>query len=270
MPHSLPALRHFRVDPRLVHATTMTTWVPALSAKEVVVVDDEVFDDPRRRSILSLSAMGAAEVRFAGLDTAAAVLGECPVQHPALVLFSSLDAALAAVERGLQVRRLVIGHLPEGPGRVAVHPAVHLGEADLAIVDQLIDRGVEVVVQALPSDKAIPATRFKPKLSSIPAPPPQRVVRVMHVVNSKGLHLRAAHVLAQLAGRLTAEVHVAASHTRVNAKSLLGLTTLGAGCGTRVEVTVEGPGAAEAIEEIDALFASGFDEGVDWSPELNE
>jgi phosphotransferase system HPr (HPr) family protein len=47
----------------------------------------------------------------------------------------------------------------------------------------------------------------------------------------------------------------------VNAKSLLGITTLGASRGTQLVVEVEGPERQAFLEKVEALFASGFDEG---------
>jgi phosphocarrier protein len=125
---------------------------------------------------------------------------------------------------------------------------------------------VEVIVQPLPSDKAIHAPRSRTTLPAVEAAP-TRAERSLRVRNAKGLHLRAAQTLAQLAAELPGEVQVAYGGSKVNAKSLLGLTTLGASCGTLLEVTVDGPGAAGSLDRIDALFASGFEEGVDWSSE---
>jgi phosphocarrier protein len=84
----------------------------------------------------------------------------------------------------------------------------------------------------------------------------------LRVVNERGLHLRAAHALAHLAANLQENVQVAHGPDFVNAKSLLGLTTLGATCGTVLDVVVTGPDPAGAMDKLRALFASGFDEGA--------
>lgn len=266
-----PARRHFRVDPRLIHATTMNTWVPATGARTVLVVDGAVAQDHRRRAILELSAMGAAEVRFANEAAAAEMLGRIPSSDPALVLFSTLEAAERAQQLGLAIDQLNIGHLPEAPGRAPIHPAVHIGPEDLEVVERLHQRGVNVIVQPLPSDKVLPAPRPRPRSEPPVVGALLRAEAKLRVVNAKGLHLRAAHLLANLAGKLPCDVQIApARGGRVNAKSLLGLTTLGAGCGTLLHVTVEGEEAPDSLEKIRVLFASGFDEGVDWTPGSGE
>lgn len=243
----------FRVDPRLVHATLMNAWVPAIGAELIVVVDGEVERDQRMRTILDMSAMDA-EVRFVSEVT---VLEEVsrPDLPPTIVLFAEFASALRAVEAGLVIPALNIGHVPAAPHRREVHPAVHLGPDDLEILDALQARGVEVYIQPLPQEP-----RRSP--GSSPEPSPTELKEEMTVVNERGLHLRAAHVLAQLATKLDADVLVGRGNDLVNAKSLLGLTTLGATCGTALTVVVRGPNAREAMAALRDLFASGFDEGV--------
>lgn len=268
---SAPAPRHFRVDPRLVHATVMTVWVPTTSAKIILIVDGRVARDPKRRAILELSAMGGAEVRFANEPAAAEMLARCPVDRVVLVLFSDLESAERALMAGVAMQRLVIGHLPQGPGRTPLHPSVHLGPDDLAVVHRLEIAGVDVLVQPLPSDKAqrprgrTPSMISTPPPRSSPAEPPAVTIarKALKVVNQRGLHLRAAHALAQLATGLECEVTLGLDGEIVNGKSLLGIATLGATCGTIVEVETSGVGAGPALAEIERLFASGFGEGVD-------
>ena len=259
------AERLFRVDPRLVHATMMNVWVPTTGARVLVIADGALEGDSKLRAIHEMSAMGLVEVRFRSEETVAAELDACGERVPVIVLFSSLRGALKAVQHGLPVERLNVGHVPEGPGRQEMHPAVHLGPKDFALIGKLQKRGVEVFIQPLPNDKlkVVPPQLVRPA----PAPAP-RVSTVaeeaLRVVNARGLHLRAANVFAQACSKLDCEVNVMARGSQINAKSLLGLTTLGATMGTLLQVRIEGPGAGDAMNAIRALFASGFEEGVDW------
>jgi len=264
------AQRHFRVDPRLVHATVMTVWVPMTGAKVILIVDGTVAADPKRRAILELSAMGGADVRFANEAASVEMLARVPDSDVALILFSDLESAERAREWGLPMERLVIGHLPEGPGRTALHPSVHIGPDDMVVILRLEAEGVDVLVQPLPSDKALRARSRSTSMLSVPpsqAPAPAMPSsierRALKVVNARGLHLRAAHALAQLATSMPCEVSLSHDGQTVNGKSLLGIATLGATCGSLVEVEANGPGAAQAMIELVHLFATGFGEGVE-------
>ena len=83
---------------------------------------------------------------------------------------------------------------------------------------------------------------------------------MLEVVNERGLHLRAAHVLAALCNELPVDIRVGRGGEMVNAKSLLGLTTLGAARGSRLTVVVSGEGAEPAMARIRELFEAGFHE----------
>jgi phosphocarrier protein len=217
--------------------------------------------DPKRRAIFEMSAMGAFEVQFCDEENAATTLECCAPTDAVLVLFADLKAAEHSFAAGLRFDKLNVGHVPEAPGRAELHPSVFLGDGERAAIERLIERGVEVVVQPLPNDKARSMSpRAKPPAGPKKRSAQRREGRV-RVVNEKGLHLRAAHVLVQLTSSIQSEVRIGAPGQMVNAKSLLGLTTLGATRGTELQLVVEGPDAEEAFERIVRLFESGFEEG---------
>lgn len=263
--------RLFRVDPRLIHATLMNAWVPAVRAEQLVVIDEAVCADNRQMEILRLAA-GDLAVVFTEPRRAALALAGLPQERSMVLLFSTLDGVEEAMDYALDVRELNIGHLPAGPGRRAVGPSIHLGDAELAGIQRLLGRGVEVRVQALPDDAPVPLSVLG-LTETTPSSPPEVAPSEsagddvceaeLTIVNERGLHLRAAHVLANLATEAAAEVEVGQDGLMVNAKSLLGLTTLGAVCGSSLRAVVRGPDAAKTMDALKQLFASGFGEGAE-------
>ncbi|MGF1511446.1 MAG: HPr family phosphocarrier protein [Myxococcota bacterium] len=266
---------YFRVDPRLVHATVTNAWVPELRISVVMVVDDEVVRDRRRQVILSMSAMEEVSVVFVGPDEAAKALSgvESDQDRGVLVLFSRLSDVARAFRAGLELDELNVGHLPAEDGRSAMHPAVFLGSQDLSILHDLSRAGTRVYIQPLPNDPPIspmgiprmvqvkrPRRKVDP-MTSVPAQGTTKAEGQLEVVNERGLHLRAAHALAHASSRYDCEIRVGREGQMVNAKSLLGLTTLGAAQGSRLTVEVVGPNADGVLSEIRQLFASGFYEG---------
>jgi phosphocarrier protein HPr len=80
------------------------------------------------------------------------------------------------------------------------------------------------------------------------------------IVNTLGLHARAAAQLVQLANRYRSEVHVEKDGLEVNGKSIMGVLTLAAAKGTRITVSCEGEDAATAIEALAKIIENGFGE----------
>ena len=82
--------------------------------------------------------------------------------------------------------------------------------------------------------------------------------RTFEIVNSLGLHARAAAQLVQLAQRFEAEVEVCKDDLAVNGKSIMGVLMLAAAKGTQLVVRTSGADAASAMEAIGELIRNGF------------
>lgn len=75
----------------------------------------------------------------------------------------------------------------------------------------------------------------------------------------QGLHIRPCTAVAQLAMKFQSRVRLSKdSLTPVDAKSILDLMTLAAGPNVELDLEVDGPDAAEAVEHLAALFESDF------------
>ena len=87
-----------------------------------------------------------------------------------------------------------------------------------------------------------------------------RLERIFLIVNTLGLHARAAAQLVQTANRFRSSVHVEKDGTDVNGKSIMGVLTLAAAKGTRISVVCEGDDAEAAMASLAALIEAGFGE----------
>ena len=82
----------------------------------------------------------------------------------------------------------------------------------------------------------------------------------MKIINELGIHARPAGMLANTASRFSCDIKLLKDGMEVNAKSIMGIMTLAAGCGSIIEVTAKGKDEAEAIKALEELFAQKFDE----------
>ncbi len=90
--------------------------------------------------------------------------------------------------------------------------------------------------------------------------PNDAVIRVLTIVNKKGLHARASAKFCQTAERFNAAIRVTRGNETVGGTSIMGLMMLGAATGTTITVEATGQEASAAIEAIDKLVSSGFGE----------
>ncbi len=85
-------------------------------------------------------------------------------------------------------------------------------------------------------------------------------VKDVMVQNQVGLHARPATFFIQKANEFKSSIWVEKEERRVNAKSLLGVLSLGIVGGTPIRVIADGSDEQEAVESLVKLAESGFTE----------
>lgn len=80
------------------------------------------------------------------------------------------------------------------------------------------------------------------------------------VNNQVGLHARPATFFIQKANEFKSSIWVEKDDRRVNAKSLLGVLSLGIIKGTPIQIIAGGPDEEEAVEALISLINSDFPE----------
>ncbi|MDO4803775.1 MAG: HPr family phosphocarrier protein [Lachnospiraceae bacterium] len=69
-----------------------------------------------------------------------------------------------------------------------------------------------------------------------------------------GLDTRPVALLVQVASQFRSDIYLESGNTRVNAKSIMGMMTLGLVAGEDVMVTAEGPDEEEAMDQVEAYL----------------
>ena len=89
---------------------------------------------------------------------------------------------------------------------------------------------------------------------------PVTLRRTMIIRNQRGLHARAAARFVKCAEFFDAEITVAKKDVVVSGLSIMGLMMLAAGPGATIEVAASGAEAEQALDALEALVETKFDE----------
>ena len=87
-----------------------------------------------------------------------------------------------------------------------------------------------------------------------------KVEKEVTIVNRLGMHARPAAMFVRIASRFRCEVWVSKEGEQINGKSIMGLMMLAAGQGSKLMIRCEGPDADRAMQELQELIASRFNE----------
>jgi phosphocarrier protein len=86
------------------------------------------------------------------------------------------------------------------------------------------------------------------------------VQRVVRIVNQLGLHARPSAEFVKLASQFKASVELGRDDLHVNGKSIMGVMTLAAECGSELIIRADGEDADAAADALAQLVARGFSE----------
>jgi phosphocarrier protein len=86
------------------------------------------------------------------------------------------------------------------------------------------------------------------------------VLKTFTIENELGIHARSAAMIVEVANRYRAKIFLEKNGKEVNAKSILGILTLGCPKGSKVTIRAEGSDADEAIEDLGKLIGNKFGE----------
>jgi phosphocarrier protein len=84
------------------------------------------------------------------------------------------------------------------------------------------------------------------------------VSRDLAIRNQYGIHARPAAMFVKTASKFEADVTVEKDDIKVSGKSIMGLMTMEASCGTKIRIVAEGTDAAQAVDELQKLIEHKF------------
>jgi len=84
--------------------------------------------------------------------------------------------------------------------------------------------------------------------------------QIVTIKNRAGIHARPAALIVQTASRFGSQIFLEKESESINAKSIMGIITLGAGYNTQIRITAEGADEGEAVAALAKLFENKFEE----------
>jgi phosphocarrier protein len=88
----------------------------------------------------------------------------------------------------------------------------------------------------------------------------ETVKATVEIINTRGLHARAAAKLVKLVETFEAEITISKDDMTVIGESIMGLLMLGASKGTFIIIEAKGPDAADGLTQITGLVENKFEE----------
>ncbi len=86
------------------------------------------------------------------------------------------------------------------------------------------------------------------------------VFKKIVITNKSGLHARPASLFVEFANKFKSEIFIKKENITVNAKSIMGVMTLGVGKNTEIIIEADGSDEVIALDTLVNMVESGFNE----------
>lgn len=145
-----------RIDDRLIHGQVMTAWVKHTKANHIIIVDDEVSQDPFMKQVLKMAAPKSVKVEILDINSAIEVLNsDKNPDDRVIILAKSPKAILSLIEKGVKITNLNIGGMGARVGRKPFYKNISVSDEDRKIFKRIVEAGTRVSVQIIPDEKEV-------------------------------------------------------------------------------------------------------------------
>ncbi len=142
-----------RIDDRLVHGQVAFTWVPALGVDCLLVANDKVAKDEFQKMALNLAKPANAKLLIKSIADAITYLNDDKSKNlKVLVIINSVKDAAAIANGVSEIKSINFGGIRGKEGSRLISKAIAVTEDDIAIIKELVAKGIELEVRQVPTD----------------------------------------------------------------------------------------------------------------------
>ncbi len=141
-----------RVDHRLLHGQVIFSWTRQMAVNHIIVADDLVPNDPIGKMALSLAKPAGCSldiIPLSGLKEAV----EAKENKNIMIIVRGPKEALTLVQALPQVKEINYGGVAKKQDSKAYGKAVYLNEEELGATREILDQGVRIYIQQVPTSQ---------------------------------------------------------------------------------------------------------------------
>ncbi|MFZ7302143.1 PTS system mannose/fructose/N-acetylgalactosamine-transporter subunit IIB [Enterococcus gallinarum] len=144
-----------RIDGRLIHGQVANLWTTKLNISRIMIVDDEVAQNDIEKSGLKLATPAGVKLSILPIEKAAQniLAGKYDSQR-LLIIARKPDRLLKLVELGVPIKEINVGNMSQTSETRSITKSINVVDQDVETFNQLNEKGVHLIAQMVPSDKA--------------------------------------------------------------------------------------------------------------------
>lgn len=150
-------IKILRVDERLLHGQVAVTWTNSVGCDCILVAADNL--DPIVQTTIKLSKPAGVKLVMKTIDESIEAINNGRTdKYELFILVESVTDAYRLARGCEQIKEINIGRTKKLPGTESLNKETHVTTDEKEMLRKLIKDGYNIILQMIPSSKAISAT----------------------------------------------------------------------------------------------------------------
>lgn len=151
-------IKLLRVDHRLLHGQVAFTWTQNIGADCILIANDDVPVNELRKTTIKLAKPQGVKLVIKNMeDSVKALQSGATDKYKLFIVVESVADAHKLAEAYPEIQHVNLGGVKAKEGTRNISKAVNLLPEEEELVKMMIDKGVEVEIRQVPSDKKVNA-----------------------------------------------------------------------------------------------------------------
>lgn len=144
---------HARVDERLIHGQVATVWTNSLGAQRIMVVNDVAVKDQMQIGALKMAKPAGIKLSILSKRKAVEkILANHYEDEKVFLITKDITDMAYLIDNGIPLKSFNVGNMSQKEGSKAIKKSVSVTDDDITTIKRLIDEGIEITAQMIPSE----------------------------------------------------------------------------------------------------------------------
>ncbi len=153
MNNVIEEIKHVRIDGRLIHGQVVTKWLFTKKIDRIIVVDDELLNNPIEKNALKLSTPDNIKLSILGAESAARNLNSGKyLKQNIMILVKKPKYLKELINYGVTLEKINVGNISQSDGSIRVKASIFLKKEDIEDLKYLLSKNIKITAQMVPND----------------------------------------------------------------------------------------------------------------------
>ncbi|MGM0168306.1 PTS system mannose/fructose/sorbose-specific IIB component [Enterococcus sp. AZ135] len=159
-----------RVDHRLLHGQVAFSWTQGLGADCILIANDDVPTNEIRKTTIKLAKPQGVKLVIKNIeDSIAALQSGVTDKYKLFIVVESIADAKKLADAHPQIQKINLGGIKAKEGTRSIGKAVNVLPSEEDLLREMVDKGIEVEIRQVPTDKKVAVTEvlYKRKVEEL-------------------------------------------------------------------------------------------------------